>query len=89
MRTEGCLVCRSRRRLVTIVIDERRMHLCLAHAAVALAGGPRALASLAELSSLAGPERRRAGDRRRRDRRFFPRPETRRYNDGRRSTDPS
>lgn len=82
-----CLVCARREPLRGVVVDGRQILLCAEHHA-ALGEASEALSDLAGLMARPGLDRRSGRDRRRRERRMFPRPEGRRLGMGRRASDP-
>ncbi len=95
--SEPCAVCGSQDRTRSIAVESREIRLCRAHAAIVANNKPRTFEALRDLfrprcgiTTLA--DRRSPVSRRDpllQDRRFFPRPEGRRFNAGRRITDPS
>jgi len=83
-----CVVCEAPSGPSAFFVAGEPIGLCASHARRMKKTAPRTFASLAELFEASGLERRVEEDRRRNDRRMFPRPELRRRNHGRRSSDP-
>ena len=81
----GCVVCAEPKELQSVEVGGREVLLCEEHGT-----DISARESFIDLRSLFGAlrrDRRSGSDRRQRDRRAFPRPETRRYDAGRRAAD--
>lgn len=84
-----CAVCPEAVDLTGVLVGGREMFLCARHVAALPSRSANSFDELAALLSLPGIDRRSVVDRRREDRRMFPpRPELRRHDLGRRTTDP-
>ena len=83
-----CAVCPEVDDLEGVVVAGQELHLCREHARRLGSVSPASFADLAAFFAELGSDRRHDSDRRREQRRMFPRPETRRHDDGRRSGDP-
>jgi hypothetical protein len=85
---DSCALCAKTDDLRAIVVAAEPLHLCAGHAIGLGEVSAAAYADLAMFFAELGGDRRQVSDRRVDDRRFFPRPETRRSNQGRRLSDP-
>jgi hypothetical protein len=89
MSMPSCAVCTTRDSLTGVVIAGTQLYLCGTHLEALGDRNASSFIELASFFSLQEMDRRGAPERRRRDRRQFPpRPERRRHNMGRRTTDP-
>lgn len=82
----GCVVCAEQNELQSIEVAGREVLLCQDHG-IEVAGRD-SFVDMRSLFCALRSDRRRNSDRRRRDRRAFPRPEMRRQAAGRRASDP-
>jgi hypothetical protein len=83
-----CAVCASETDLEGVVAAGRPLHLCRTHADAFAQAAPSSADELAGFFEALDSDTQRGADRRHRERRFFPRPEGRRHNHGRRADDP-
>lgn len=80
-----CAVCAKTNPLHGIIVGKVELFLCVTHRDKLGARTPKSFDELAAMLGAVNVER--GADRRRGERRMFPRPERRRHNDGRRADD--
>jgi hypothetical protein len=86
--SQRCAICSATHELRGVIVDGTELFLCAEHAERLGGRIPSSFEELTRLVTEQGLCRRSGEDRRRGERRMFPRPERRRHNMGRRVDDP-